>query len=246
MKIDKNEILAPSEMVENRLYFSESLKWHTSSSLFIDLENIFLYVILFINIAFLIMSFFLIKKTFPLREKKDIVVFVDRSEDEMVGMTLLKDFDNPSKSIASRMLSNYVMYRENYVLNDLQQSFEMVKEKIDYVKRFSSKDVAIDFFNEVNLSGSKANRFISESAEFDIKINSIKFIDEEKPGLFDFFSHFFDSSAKDMNAQVEFSLGKSLRVADVSFSFFLPDSRAKGDAAKIVFNVRKYSIKRLS
>lgn len=242
IKIQKEDILASDEMIESGFYFEESQKWYNDIFLssFISRVAYFVFFITYgISIYFALAFAY---GLFPLQETKQMIIKTSRDSDTYVNKIHLTEFDTPAKNILSIVLKNYITQREQYIL-DGRKAFEILKEKNDFIKKYSSQHIFADFKEELNISNGKADKLMSNNIETKINIIKFEFIMADESFVEHFINQFIPTGPP-KNAQIEFMSNGQHKIATISYIFNLPNSNAKGKDAEIMLNVIDYGVMR--
>ncbi len=241
-KIAKQDILASNEIIESGAYFSESINWYNEIFLSL-LVNRFGYLLFFLIYSLSgYLAFTFGSSLFPLQETKQIMIFLSRDSDTYVSKRHLTRFDNPAKNIVSVMLENYVLQREQYIL-DGGNPFEIIEGKNAFMKRYSSQRIFADFKDELNAIGSRGDKLLN-NVETHIQITDFNFIIEDESVIEHTINNFIPTGPP-KSAQIEFIINGQKRVATMSYIFDLPYSKAKGNNAKIKLTIIDYNVARL-
>jgi type IV secretory pathway component VirB8 len=229
-------------MIESGIYFEESQKWYNDIYLssFISRIAYFVFFITYgISIYFAITFAF---GLFPLKETKDMIIKTSRDADTYVNKIHLTEFDTPSKNILSIILKNYVTQREQYIL-DNKKAFDVLKQKNEFIRKYSSQRVFADFKEELNVVNGKADRLMAGNIETKISIINFNFIIDDESFIEHFVNQFIPTGPP-KNAKIEFISNGQHKVATISYIFDLPSSNAKGKDAQIMLNVIEYNVTR--
>ena len=242
IKISKDQVFAEDEIIENGIYFEESQKWYNDIFLSSFISRV-AYFIFFITYGVSVYFAFMFGiGLFPLQETKQLVIKTNREADTYVNKIHLTEFNTPAKNILSIVLKNYVLQREQFLLED-KKAFEVLQQKSDFIRRYSSQRVFADFKESLNTTNGKGDKFMSSNIETKININKFEFILDDESFVEHLINQFIPNGPP-KNAQITFTVGGKEKIATLSYIFNLPSSNAKGKDAEIMLNVIDYNVMR--
>jgi len=246
--IQKDAIIAPRDMIEDKSYFTESLKWYNDTFVSPAVSRISYIIFFVICSATILLSIVFILKMFPLHSERWIVIKVNRDPDTYIKVRHLRDYSDPVSNIVIRAVENYVLQRESYIIGR-ERVIDVVRQKIDFVKNSSSNPVFDEFQEQSRALGSKLNNMIAKNEEVRVMIKRSTFINSDKSWLENIYDHFVPVDPPSM-AQVDFTVVSDdyvetrwRAIVEYDFKLFPQDIHRRN--AIIPFKVIKYSLRKL-
>lgn len=173
--IPKDRTYAPKEMVEDGLYFRDSMCWYMEKFVH-PLTISFSYVVFcLLYLVTLVLSLFLILEMFPLKEKRVMIIPTKREAGTVIKFNHLKRYKSPTENILMSLVEHYVKQRENYILEEFKTTMNVLKQKQQFIMKTSSKQVYNKFTNWVKKYNSITGDFLIANVETRIVINSSHF-----------------------------------------------------------------------
>lgn len=247
IKLDRDQIYAPVEMIETGLYFRESVSWYKTRFLSpISVACGYIMFVLLFSCSAAI-GFWTLSGMFPIKERYVMIMNSDREAGTFIRVTHLKNFKKPSDDMVIALVKNFVAQRENYVLQGDKTPIEILNHKKDFVRSSSSDEVYSMYDNWVTRYNSITGDFIVSGVETRAVINSAGFNVPKKNFLERVVDNFVPSSSP--TSAVVYFTSKNSRGRERSFKavvdYYFKIVKGKSRRDSLIFVVTGYNVVRV-
>jgi type IV secretory pathway component VirB8 len=244
IEIQKRQIDAPKELIDDGSYFTESAKWYNDMFIMPFVSRIHYAILFFTYLIGTLLAFFIITNMFPLREQRKIVVFTSRPLDTTIAIKNLKRFDNPASNILMQEIENYIIQRETYQISDANDGpTEVLQQKRKFIRSTSSVEVSQAFDSWVESRNSITTEFVLSGMETSSKIISSKFINQNSTLWNKIYVKFMPTTpplSAQIYLQTRNSVGRIRKwMITIGYVFSMPDKQNNLNFKVVMYNIKE-------